>query len=129
MTDPTSLIDAAGIADLHRVYADGMATVKAFNGAPIVTFERAGVEIGAVACITIRLANQAERATGAGTAATGTEANGTLKAWADAFTRSIRQGDRFVWQDQACAVTTGAIEKNGVVTIEFALMTGNRGGA
>ena len=105
------------------------ATIGELNDWPIVTFERAGVEIGAVACITIRLANQAERTTGTGTAATGTEANGTLKAWADAFTRSIRQGDRFVWQDQACAVTTGAIEKFGVVTIEFALMTGNRGGA
>lgn len=129
MTDPTSMIDAVGIVDLHQVYADGMATVEAFNGSPMVTFQRAGVDIGAVACITIRLDDRAERTTGPGTAATATVASGALKAWADAFTRSIRQGDRFVWQDQACAVTTGAIEKYGVVTIEFTLTTGNRGGA
>ena len=116
-------------ADIRGEFRKLKATIGELNDWPVVTFERAGVEIGAVACITIRLADRAERTTGTGTAATGTEVDGTLKAWADAFTRSIRQGDRFVWQDQACAVTTGAIEKNSVVTIEFELMTGNRGGA
>jgi hypothetical protein len=123
-----SHLSPAEAADIRGEFRKLSATIGELNDWPVVTFERAGMEIGAVACITIRLANQAERATGAGTAATGTEANGTLKVWADAFTRSIRQGDRFVWQDQACAVRTGAIEKNGVVTIEFDLMTGNRGG-
>jgi hypothetical protein len=105
------------------------ATIGALNNWPVVTFERAGGEIGAVACIKIGLADRNDRTIGTGTVATGTEVDGTLKAWADAFTRSIRQGDRFVWQDQACAVTTGAIEKNAVVTIELTLLTGNRGGA
>lgn len=123
-----SYLSAAEVASIRGEFRNLKATIGELNDWPVVTFERAGVEIGAVACITIRLADRAERTTGAGTAATGTEADGTLKAWADTFTRSIRQGDRFVWQDQACAVTTGAIEKFGVVSIEFALMTGNRGG-
>lgn len=104
------------------------ATIAELNDHPTVTFtRRGGTTIGPVECIKIRLDGQQGDAVGGGTAFTGTDITGTLKAFTEAFPQPVNPGDTFTWNDQTCRVTTGPVEKFGIQSVRFALMVGNGG--
>ena len=103
------------------------ATIAELNDHPTVTFTRqGGTQIGPVSCISISLNRQQPQEVGAVVTAVMTQ-TGRLRAFATEFTSPVRQGDRFVWQQQRCLVTGSPIDRHdGILTIPFRLEATNR---
>ncbi len=101
---------------LEPVMADGWATLREWHGNMTVTVRRQdGTATAPLPVVSIRLADRMEQASG--TVATATAQSGTLRLWtADVDATPIRQGDRFLWNLQACQITTGPVEKRGGVS-------------
>lgn len=120
----------AQVAALRQTFADGMQTVQEWTHAPQITLSRLGdATTDTVTCISIRLADRQEEVTGFGTATTGTEQTGILKAWATEFSRPPRQGDTFTWNGMVCTVSLDRGEElkdSGVWAVNFIAKQRNR---
>jgi hypothetical protein len=105
----------AEFADLEPIMESGWATLGEWYENLSLTFVRqGGTTIGTLDIISIKRANRQANATGGGTPVATTEQAGTLRLWtADIATTPIRQGDRFLWQGQACVIDTGPYTKRG----------------
>ena len=130
MTDATSLID--DIDGLHDIYADGMATVQAFNKVPVVTIRRrdAGGEFQNVTgladlpVISIKRDNVQPREGALNQGAQELAMTGTIKAW-HPFLVDIE--DRFVWGGLTCEITTAPPDKLGIVQVcDFVILQSNQ---
>lgn len=118
------------VANLRQTYANEMQSLQNWTHAPVITLSRLGdATTDTVTCITIRLADRQEENTGIGTATTGTEQTGILKAWATEFSRPPRQGDTFTWNGMVCSVSLDRAEElkdSGVWALNFIARQQNR---
>jgi hypothetical protein len=106
--------------ELESVMAEGWATLREWYGNTSLTIARQDGTTGAYTVVSIRLANRQEQQTGTGTPTQGTELTGALRLWtSDVTARSVRIGDRFVWNGQLCVIAAGPIAKRGGIS-EFA---------
>lgn len=125
--DRIPMIDAAGIADLRQTYADGMQTLQEWSGDPVLTFTRTGGGgAGAVTCISVKMADRQTTTTGAGQPLMTTERTGEIKLFADQIPsgKTIRPGDRFIWNNLPNVVQAAPIEQiedTGVLRIPFVI--------
>ena len=112
--------------DLEDVMAEGWATLREWYGNTSLTIARQDGTTGAYTAVSIRLANRQEVNAGTGTPVQAVEVVGMLRLWtADTAARSVRIGDRFVWNTQKCVITAGPIPKRGGIS-EFTFSLGMR---
>jgi hypothetical protein len=106
--------DFANLAETFRVIRDPD---------DITVVRQGGTTIGTFSPLSLRFDDRQAVPTGGGTPVAETEQDGTLKLWAaDVAAAPIRIGDRFIWNGQACIVSTVAEERlGGVVAYGFVL--------
>ena len=102
---------------LEPVMADGWATLREWYGDTSITIARqGGTVVGTFEVVSIALANREAVVTGAGEPVGMTERDGALRLWTAAVTSApVRRGDRFLWNGQACIVSTPPEYKRGGV--------------
>jgi len=124
-----SFLSPSEAASIRGEFQNLDATIGELNDHPVVTFTRRDqTTIGPITCISIKRDRQRqEQSIGGGTAFSGLEVSGTLKAFADQFTAPVQPGDRFDWEGQTCRVTQGPAPKwyGATVTVTFVLEVGN----
>jgi hypothetical protein len=105
----------AEFADLEPLIEDGWATLgEWYENLPLTFVRQGGTTVGTLTAISIKRANRQATPTGGGTPVSATEMDGTLRLWtADIDATPVRQGDRFIWQGQACVIDTGPYTKRG----------------
>lgn len=107
----------ADFDDLEPVMADGWATLAEWYATSIQIVRQGGATVGTFAAVSIKLANRQEYATGAGSPVQDTEQSGLLRLWTSAVTATpVKQGDRFIWNGQACVIATGPVRKRGGIS-------------
>lgn len=122
-----SYLSAAEAASIRGEFQNLDATIGELNDHPVLTFTRQDeTTIGPVETIKVSLDKTAQ-AVGGGTAFSGLEKTGRIKAFADQFASPVQPGDRFEWGGQQCRVTSGPAPKwyGATVTISFVLEQGN----
>lgn len=110
----TPFMTDAEFAELEPVIEDGWATLQEWYSQTITIARQGGTTVGTFDVVSIKLANRRETVTGAGTPISTTELDGTLRLWtADVGATPVRRGDRFIWNGQACVVSTPPTPKRG----------------
>lgn len=112
--------------DLEPVMAEGWATLREWYGNTVLTIARQDGSTGNYTAVSIKRADRQEVNAGTGTPVQSVEVTGFLRLWtADTTARSVRVGDRFVWNTQKCVITAGPIPKRGGIS-EFSFSLGVR---